>query len=206
MNPEKQMEEAHRRLDVRDRLRLLTDFVDAERKMIEVADHKARFALVIMGAMNAALLLLAVRGHVFAPVPEPMRPWLMLLLVPYGVASFVVLLDAARVLQPHMRNWTDVAAAAPLPLRGAAAAASDERPLGLMYWGAAAAADFPHYSRLWTEVRVGQASTELALLAHELARVNRKQYLALRRLFMALRVLLVLAAVLAAVLTVFALR
>jgi hypothetical protein len=205
MNLEKQIEEAHRRLDVRDRFRLLTDFIDAERKMIEVADHKARFGLVIMGALNAALLLLVLRGHAFDPVPEPLRPWLPVLLLPYAVATFVFLLDAVRVLQPHMRHWPEVAAAAPAPLRGTETAA-DERPLGIMYWGAAAAADFPRYARLWTEARVGQASTELALLAYELARVNAAQYNALRRMFQGLRILLVLAAAMLGVLAFFALR
>ena len=52
----------------------------------------------------------------------------------------------------------------------------DERPLGLMYWGAALRSDFRDYARLWTEARVGQVSAELALLAHELARVNAEQY------------------------------
>jgi hypothetical protein len=206
MNLEKKIDEAHRRLDVRDRFRLLTDFIDAERKMIEVADHKARFALVIMGAVNAALFLLTLRGDLFGPVPHPVRPWLLLVLVPYGVVTFVFLLDAARVLQPHMRSWPEVAAAAPDPLRGTPAAGDDERPLGIMYWGAPAAADFGRYARQWTEIRVGQASAELALLAHELARVNGAQYRALRRLFRGLQVLLVLAAVLAAVVAFFAFR
>jgi hypothetical protein len=75
-----------------------------------------------------------------------------------------------------------------------------------MYWGAPAAADFGRYARQWTEIRVGQASAELALLAHELARVNGAQYRALRRLFRGLQVLLVLAAVLAAVVAFFAFR
>ena len=111
MNPEKQMEEAHRRLDVRDRFRLMTELIDAERKMIEVADHKARFALVIMGALNAVLLLLAVRGHEW--IPQPFRPWLLVVLLPYGALTFVFLLDAVSVLQPHMRMWPEVAASAP---------------------------------------------------------------------------------------------
>jgi hypothetical protein len=205
MNPEKQIEEAHRRLDVRDRFRLMTDFIDAERKMIDVADHKARFALVIMGALNAVLFLLAVRGHEW--VPAAARSWLLVLLLPYVVLTFAFLLDAVRVLQPHMRVWPEVAAAAaPSPLRGLGAVTEDERPLGLMYWGAAAAVDFPRYARLWTEARVGQAGTELSLLAYELAHVNARQYGALRRMFQGLRLMLVLAAVMVSALTVFAVR
>jgi hypothetical protein len=198
----KRLREAHRRLDVRERFRLLTDLIDSQRKMIEVADHKARFALVIMGAVNAGLVLLVMSGRWTEVVPAALRPWLLVILLPYGVAAFVFLLDAARVLQPHMHDWTEVAPGA--PPGGQTDGAGEQRPLGLMYWGAVLQSDLPRYSSLWTEARVGQVSAELALLAHELARVNADQYGSLRRLFRALRVMLVLAAAFVAALGAFA--
>lgn len=201
----KRLQEAHRRLGVRDRFRLLVDLVDSERKMIEVADHKARFALVIMGAVNAALLVMSMRGHWLDAVPEGYRRWLLLALVPYGVVSFVFLLDAAKVLQPHMQGWTEVAAGALRPHDGEDDPL-DERPLGLMYWGAALQLDFHRYAQLWTEARVGQVSAELALLAHGLARVNADQYRYLNRLFRGLRVMLALAAALIAAVAAFAFK
>jgi hypothetical protein len=196
----KRLQEAHRRLDVRERFRLLTDLIDSQRKMIEVADHKARFALVIVGAVNAALVLLVMSGRWSEVVPAGLRPWLLVILLPYGVAAFVFLLDAARVLQPHMHDWAEVAVALPQ----AQDTAPEQRPLGLMYWGAVLQSDLPRYSTLWTEARVGQVSAELALLAHELARVNADQYGSLKRLFRALRVMLVLAAAFVAALGAFA--
>jgi hypothetical protein len=102
---EKRLREAHRRLEARERFRLLTDLIDSQRKMIEVADHKARFALVIMGAANAALLLLVMRGHWIDAVPDGLRPWLLLIALPYGMVAFLFLLDATRVLQPHMQSY-----------------------------------------------------------------------------------------------------
>jgi hypothetical protein len=198
----KRMREAHHRLDVRDRFRLLTDLIDSQRKMIEVADHKARFALVIMGAANAALLLVVMRGHLVDGVPEGLRPWLLLVLLPYGAVAFMFLLNAARVLQPHMRNWTEVAGELRPP--GAPEAPAAEMPLGLIYWGAPLHCDYHRYAMLWTEARVGQMSAELALLAHGLARVNDEQYQALKQLFRWLRPMLALAAVLIGALTVFA--
>ena len=181
------------------------DLVDSERKMIEVADHKARFALVIMGAVNAALLLMLMRGHWFDAVPEGLRRWLLLLLVPYGVVAFVFLLDAARVLQPHMQGWAEVAAGALRPHDGEPDPL-DERPLGLMYWGASLRLDFRQYAQLWTEARVGQVSAELALLAHGLARVNADQYRFLKRLFRGLRLMLALAAAFIAATAAFTFR
>lgn len=201
----KRRHEAHRRLDVRERFRLLTDLVDSQRKMIEVADHKARFALVIMGAVNATLLLLVVRGRFIEEVPKGFRPWLLLVLVPYGAVAFTFLMDAAQVLRPHMQDWTKAAAQALRPRHAQGGPEPDERPLGLMYWGAALQTDFQRYSALWTEARVGQVSAELALLAHGLARVNADQYHSLNRLFRGLRVMVALAAILIAALSVLAL-
>jgi hypothetical protein len=201
----KRLREAHRRLDVRDRFRLLTDLIDSQRKMIEVADHKARFALVIMGAANAVLLLLVMRGHVIDGLPEALRPWLLIVLLPYGAVAFLFLLDAARVLQPHMHDWAHVARDV-LPPQGADSAAAEQRPIGLLYWGAPLESDYLRYASLWTEARVGQVTAELALLAHGLARVNAGQYGYLKRLFRWLRLMLLLAAVLIAALTVFTFR
>jgi len=203
---ERRLREAHRRLDVRERFRLLTDLIDSQRKMIEVADHKARFALVIMGVVNAALLLLVMRGHLIDGMPEALRPWLLLVLLPYGALAFMFLLDAARVLQPHMQDWAEVAAGVLRPQHGEEPAAVDDRPIGLIYWGAVLQSDFHRYSTLWTEARLGQVSAELALLAHGLARVNADQYGSLKRLFRGLRVMLALAAVLIAALGAFAFR
>jgi hypothetical protein len=199
----KRIREAHRRLDVRERFRLLTDLIDSQRKMIEVADHKARFALVIMGAVNAALLLLVVRGRLIEEIPGSLRPWLLLVVLPYAVLACALLLDAAQVLRPHMLDWTEVARALP---PGEAGSTPDQRPVGLMYWGAALRTDYERYSTLWTEARVGQVSAELALLAHGLARVNADQYRYLNRLFRGLRLIVALAALLIAGLAVHALR
>jgi hypothetical protein len=198
--------EAHRRLEPKDRLRILTDLVDSERKMIEVADHKARFALVIMGAVNAALLLFATRGRVLESIPDGVKPWLLAVLVPYGILTFGFLLHAIEVLRPHTHDWAGDRAEGrrlPAPPGGRP---GDEQPLGLFYWSDVLGRDVNQYRALWRGARVGQVSTEMAVLAHGLAQVNRIQFRALQRLFRGLQLMLALAAVLLAVLTGFSFR
>jgi hypothetical protein len=192
--------EAHRRLQPRDRLRILMELVDSQRKMIEVADHKARFALVIMGAVNAALLLFATRGRVVENIPESVRWWLLAVLVPYGVLTFGFLMHAIEVLRPHTRDWeVDRSDSRPR----AAQPPGDEQPLGLFYWEEVLRKDLREYRALWRGARVGQVGAEMAVLAHGLARVNRTQFRELRYLFRGLQLMLGLAAVLLAVLTAY---
>ena len=197
--------EAHRRLEGRDRLHILTDLIDAQRKMVEVADHKARFALVIMGALNAVLLLFATRSRVVESIPDGVKPWLLAVLVPYGILTFTFLLHAVEVLRPHTHEWAhDRTEVRQAPVAGALP--GDEQPLGLFYWGDILRRDVREYRAAWRGARVGQVGAEMALLAHGLAQVNRIQFRALRRLFRGLQLMLALAAVLLALFTAFSLR
>lgn len=183
----------------------MTDLIDSQRKMIEVADHKARFALVIMGAVNAVLLLFATRASVVASIPETLRPWVLLVVVPYGAVTFAFLLHAADVLRPHMREWPEVRAEFRSGRSPAELPAPDE-PAGIVYWGAVLERDLAGYTALWTEASVAQVTSELALLARGLAHVNHYQTRELRHMFRWLKGMLTLAAVLMAGLTILALR
>src|SRR5687768_7396602 len=49
-------------LDPADRYKALVNAVEASQDLIELADKKARFALVIMSVLNAVAVLLVVRG------------------------------------------------------------------------------------------------------------------------------------------------
>ena len=51
----KMMRDAHRPLESWERYRALTDVIDEQMDLIDLADHKARFALIIMGALNLLL-------------------------------------------------------------------------------------------------------------------------------------------------------
>src|SRR5713101_889484 len=57
----KALKDAHRPLDSWERYRALTDVLDEAIDLVDLADHKARFALIIMTATNAVILLLGAR-------------------------------------------------------------------------------------------------------------------------------------------------
>ena len=57
----KALKDAHRPLDSWERYRALTDVLDEAIDLVDLADHKARFALVIMAALNVVLFFVAVR-------------------------------------------------------------------------------------------------------------------------------------------------
>ena len=73
MRQGKQEEHLRRRLDSWERYRALWDGIDLKRQLVGVSDKKARFALVIMGALNAAVYVVLVRGSVVSQMPAGLR-------------------------------------------------------------------------------------------------------------------------------------
>lgn len=69
----KRWEEDHRQPDGWERYRLLADVVDLQRRVVDMGDHKVRFALVIAGGLNAVLFMVAVRVPTAEAVPEGLR-------------------------------------------------------------------------------------------------------------------------------------
>src|SRR5207253_8929391 len=69
----KLMRDAHRPLNSWERYRALTDVVDEQLELVDLADHKARFALIIMGALNAFLFIIASDTDVFDAIPMSWR-------------------------------------------------------------------------------------------------------------------------------------
>src|SRR5437868_11915883 len=58
----KLLKEAARPLDPWQRYKALSDTLDAEQDLVDLADHKARFALIILGALNAAIIIGATKA------------------------------------------------------------------------------------------------------------------------------------------------
>src|SRR6185503_4992069 len=65
----KLVKDAHRNLDSWERYRALTDVLSEALDLVDLADHKARFALIIMGALNALLFIMASQTDVFDAIP-----------------------------------------------------------------------------------------------------------------------------------------
>jgi uncharacterized protein YjiK len=178
-------EDAQRPLDARERYRALVDALDEGHQLLEIADRKARFALVIMGALNVLAFLLATRTELVGFVPPGWRSWLAYYLVVYAGTAVYFFLQAIEALRPRRFRPN-------LEYPGAAGAEHD--PRGLRYYEDVVTRDLEGHRQAWREVRFGQLNAELAVQTHILARTNQDKYAALRRVYAGLRVMTILAA------------
>jgi hypothetical protein len=81
-----------RPLDAWERYRALNDAIDEAYDLIDVNNREARFALIMLGGLNALLVFAASSSDIVASLDVPQRQWAGALLVGYaGVAVFFLL-------------------------------------------------------------------------------------------------------------------
>src|SRR5712691_9125906 len=85
----KRIKDSHRPLDSWERYRALSDTLDEALDLVDLADHKARFALIIMTAINGVLFILSVRGRTdfFDLVPAQFRAVMGAFVLLYGLTA-----------------------------------------------------------------------------------------------------------------------
>jgi uncharacterized protein YjiK len=187
----KLLAESARALGPWERYRALVDSLEEAQDLVELADRKARFALVIMGALNVTFFFLATRSDVVEYLPMWLRPFLGFYLLVYASVALFFFLEAVEALRPR-RFRPHV----PYPGEGGA----EHYPEGLRYYEDIVLRDLEAYRRAWREVRFGQLNAELAVQGHVMARINHDKFRSLRRLYGGLRVLTILAGGLLAIL------
>lgn len=172
-----------RQLDPWERYRALADHVDHLLDITELADRKTRFALVILGALNAVNVLIAIRAPQLGA--EGVSPVLLQSYITgYVLLSLYAAVYAILALRPRSQE-TD------------GASAQDE-PTGMkLLAGGAPDADAEAYYDTWRQAELSQINRELAMRSHLLARANTEKFQALRRVYQGLLVLVGLTAVLA---------
>jgi hypothetical protein len=166
-----------------ERWRILMDVVDEGRRVAELADHKARYALVLMGALNAGVFLVLSRAHLISDLPPALKPWLIGALVVYAGLSCLFVYHAIDCIRPR---W----------LRDAAdhGEAGEPAPLGLLHWESIGGYQEKAYRSAWNTVRMDQLNGEVVVISHHLALLISHKYRALDRLYRGLSVLVILAA------------
>jgi hypothetical protein len=174
------------------------ELISEGRQVVDLADHKARYALIIIGVLNAGVFFLLSRAHLVSDLPPAVKPWLMGFLIAYALLTFVFVLHAIDCLRPRRLHYAQLLT----PAGGSAA--HDARP-GLMYWEAIARCELEAYQHAWGAARMEQINSEVVVIAHRLALLIRAKYAALGKLYIGLVVLVVLAAVLLALYAGFAL-
>lgn len=180
----KARKDATRALDSWERYRALTDALDEAIDLVDLADHKARFALVIMAAVNVVLFF-------SADALDPLKSKSFALQIVLGIYLFLYILialyfflQAIESLRPR-KSQPQVAPAEHADI--------EEFPLGIRFYEDILRRDVDSYKKAWQEVRIGQLNAELAVQAHALAEINRAKYTALRKLYKGLQIMTLMA-------------
>ena len=174
-----------------ERFRILMEMIGEGRQVVDLADHKARYALVVMGVLNAGVFFLTSRAHLIADVPQSVEPRLMGFLIAYAALSFVFVLHAIDCLRPRQLHYAQL-------LSSAAGPAAHGARRGVMYWEAIAGYELEAYRQAWGKVHMEQINSEVVVIAHRLALLIRAKYAALGKLYAGLVILVLLAGMLLA--------
>jgi hypothetical protein len=174
---EKRRLDAVRPLDTWERYRALVDASEEAFEVIDIANREARFALIVMGALNAVPLVLISRADAFSVLSRGEQYLMGGLFLGYAVLVLTFMLRAIEALKPgrfrpELEDWP---------------AGTPDRPAGIRYHEDIIKRSAREHWAAWQTVRVSQLNAELAVQVHSLALKNNAKHIALRRLYVGLR-------------------
>ena len=170
-----------------ERFKILAELVKEGRQIIDLVDHRARYALVVIGVLNTGVFLVLSRGHLSAGEPSVARAWMIAALLAYAAMSVLFVYYAVDCLRPRRMHYGH--------LMNARATEADPHPgpRGVLYWETIASYELEAYRRAWSAVRMEQLNAEVVVIAHEQARLIRNKYVVLGRLYTGLGAAVMLA-------------
>jgi hypothetical protein len=177
-----------RALDPWERYRALTDHYEALQDLSEQSDRKTRFALLILGSINAINLLIVARGDLVG-LSHGGGPLVNGYVAFYAVLSLFLFCYAISALRP--RTPQDP---------GNRSRPSLRFPEGILLQS------LEQYHQAWQQAQLAQLNGELQSLVYLTARDNATKTRALHRVYIGLYVLVGLTALLLAVLGVSSVR
>ncbi|MBX7117831.1 MAG: hypothetical protein K1X31_02405 [Gemmatimonadaceae bacterium] len=157
------------------RYRALVNAVEMTQDLIELADRKARFALVIISVLNAVALVVLVRGGE-ALVPRR-GAWGLAAqaeALVYVAVTVYYIFQAIEALRPR-------GTAAPtdaLPVEHVPG-----RSMRVLFHGDVVRRERREYHRVWDGLRMDELNAELTDQLHILSGINQDKYAALGRLY-----------------------
>ena len=178
----KRLLDGARPLDAWERYRALNDAIDEAYDLIDVNNREARFALIMLGGLNALIVLAAGRSDVVASLEGQYRAWTGVLLVGYAAVAVFFLLEAIKALRPGRFR----------PNLGEWSPTSIDYPKRVRYFEDVVLRDVESHWQAWREVQVEQLNAELAIQLHSLSQKNQAMRTSLRRLYTGLRVMTLL--------------
>ena len=169
--------DAERTLDEWERYRALVDANDEAYEQIDVTNREARFALILMGALNAVVLVLLTRAEVLSALSPAERYWVVGLFVGYVVMAIAFLLQAIEALRPgrfrpRLWDWTH---------------GETSRPAGVRYYEDVIKKSASEHWQAWQGIRLTQINAEMCVQLHSLSLKNHAKHMAIRRLYNGLR-------------------
>jgi hypothetical protein len=186
----KRLFDSNRELDGWERYRALIDSSEEAYDLIDISNREARFALIVMGALNALPLLLLTKTDVIESMTRGERMWMVTFLIGYALLLLYFILQAIEALhpgrfRPSLEDWPP---------------GSPDFPIGVRYYEDVIKRSAAEQWSAWQHVRLSQLNAELAVQLHGLALKNDAKHRAVRRLFIGLRAM---AFMLGAVLSVY---
>ena len=180
--PEREPEEAGKkgnRIRPRERYRMLIDILDEHQALIAIGDRKARFALMILAAFNAAIIVGGTMGYrAMSELPEFSRVLCLAALFSYGLTAIYFFILAIDALRPRKAA-----------VSSADLAVGTHDNSGLRFFGEILRHKKDDY---WTQVQemdYPRVNRELAYQIHGLANLIRTKYDAIATLYSGMRIL-----------------
>ncbi len=165
------------------RYKVLSNTLKLETDFLDLADRKARFALVIMSVLNAVALVAVMRSEALG-TPGPAGLAMKVLLVAYGGATIHYIWQAIEALRPR---GSQQRCASELPL-----AIVPDQSMRMLFHADIAGRDRAAYRALWSEMRLENVNAELADQVHLVSGINVAKFSALGRLYRGVGVMTVL--------------
>ncbi len=177
------------RLEPEQRYRALLAILKMETDFLDLADKKARFALVIVGVLNAVAVVFVVRGGV--DILPTAGAWALVIrteLAAYAVATVYYIWQAIESLRPRGSLGRPVSA---LPM-----AIVPGESMRVVFHADIAQRDRLAFRGLWDQLRMDNLNTELADQLYMVSRINVAKYDALARLYRGVGAMTILLSVL----------
>jgi len=184
-----------------ERFKILMDVADEGRRVVDLVDHKARYGLLIVGVLNATVIIVE-RGSTFDNLPSGVKPWVTICLAVYAAVTFFCALAAINCLRPRRLHYAELLA----PHRKEPRATGAYGPRGVLYWESIAATELGAYRQAWGEVSMGEINAEMVIILHRLGRIIKAKYETLGQLYVGLTALALLAATLFGVYAIYHVR
>lgn len=166
-------------LDAWERYRALNDAMDEAYELMDMSNREARFALIVMGTLNAFVVIAASRTDFVEALDARQRLWAASLLGIYAVTAVHFLFQAIEALRPGRFK----------PKLGDWSPGADDYPLRVRYYEDVIQRDVRSHWQAWTDVQVTQLNAELAVQLHSMCLKANVKRVALGRLFAGLRIM-----------------